>query len=113
MTSETMVTQNWGTMEWLADGKTHAGLDLSLARMTVLPGKTSPAHRHPHCNDVIHILSGSIDVGRDNKWLPTQTGDTFIVKAGTTHQTRCTSPQKAILMVAYSAHTRIYEDVTP
>lgn len=100
-------------MEWLADGKTHAGLGLSLARMTVLPGKTSPAHRHPHCNEVIHVLSGSIDERRGDKWLPTQTGDTVIVTAGAIHQTRCTSQQEAILMIAYSADTRIYEDVTP
>jgi len=107
-----MTREDWGTMDWLADANTSQGLGLSLARMTVLPGKTSPAHRHPNCNEVIHVLSGSIEERLDDTWTRCEAGDTITAHAGTIHQTRCTSPDPAILMIAYSDDTRIYEEVT-
>lgn len=99
-------------MEWLADASTLEGLGLSLARMTVLPGQTSPAHRHPNCNEVIHILSGSIEERLGETWTICRMGDTITAPAGCIHQTRCTSADPAILMIAYSDDTRIYEEVT-
>ena len=97
-------------MEWLADDKSEDGLGLSLARMTVLPGKTSPAHRHPNCNEVIHVLAGQIEERRNENWHTCHAGETIIIPAGNTHQTRCTGSDPAILMIAYSDGTRIYED---
>ena len=107
-----MTDENWGSMEWLADAGTQTGLGLSLARMTVLPGQTSPAHRHPNCNEVIHVLSGSIEERINDTWTPCHAGDTITAHAGSIHQTRCTSADPAILMIAYSDDTRIYEEVT-
>ena len=107
-----MTREEWGTMEWLADGATQTGLGLSLARMTVLPGKTSPAHRHPNCHEVIHILSGVIDQRLGETWTEHKSGETITALSGTVHQTRCTSPVPAILMIAYSDGSRIYEEVT-
>lgn len=112
MTTDAVSTESWGTMEWLADANTMTGLGLSLARMTVLPNQTSPAHRHPNCNEVIHILAGSIDQRIGDTWTACQTGDTIIAPFGATHQTRCTSTSKAVLMIAYSDDKRTYEEVS-
>ncbi len=108
-----MTKEDWGTMEWLADANTAEGLGLSLARMTVLPSKTSPAHRHPNCNEVIHVLSGSIDQRLGDTWQTCQAGDTVTALTNTIHQTRCTSDTPAILMIAYSEDTRLYQEVSP
>ena len=98
-------------MEWLADDKSQDGLGLSLARMTLLPGKTSPAHRHPNCNEVIHVLSGQIDQRRGDEWETFNTSQTCLVKAGQIHQSRCKSTIPAVMIIAYSGGTRIYEEV--
>lgn len=97
-------------MEWLADDKHQDGLGLSLARMSVLPGKTSPAHRHPNCNEVIHVLAGQIEERQNEDWHTCRAGETIIIPAGDIHQTRCVGEEAAILMIAYSAGTRIYEE---
>jgi len=110
---ELMTQEDWGRMDWLADADTAEGLGLSLARMTVMPGKTSPAHRHPNCNEVIHVLYGSIEERLDQEWTPCAPGDTITAFAGTVHQTRCTSNTPAILMIAYSDDRRIYQEVSP
>ena len=103
--------EDWGTMEWLVDDQNKPGLGLSLARMTVLPGQTSPAHRHPNCNEVIHVLTGSIKERRDSTWHTLNVGDTLVINAGQVHQTRALSDTPATLMVVYSDSTRIYEEV--
>jgi quercetin dioxygenase-like cupin family protein len=108
-----MTQEDWGTMDWLADADTADGLGLSLARMTVLAGKTSPAHVHPNCNEVVHVLSGKIDQRLGDRWTPCAAGDTITVLAGTVHQTRCTSDTSATLMIAYSEDRRIYQEVSP
>lgn len=105
-----MTREDWGTMDWLADDKTHADLGLSLARMTVAPGKTSPSHSHPNCNEVIHVLSGTIRERIDSEWQTASSGETLIIPSGTIHQTECIGQVPAILMIAYSDGMRIYKE---
>jgi len=97
------------TMRWLMEDaiQDHAGL--SLARMTVDPGVTSEAHRHPNCTEAIHLLEGQVEQRRGNDWMKLAAGDTILIPTGALHQTRNTGPGVAILMVAYSDGTRIYE----
>lgn len=99
-------------MAWLADDQSQAGLGVSLARMTVMPGQTSPAHRHPNCNEVIHVLSGEVEERCNDTWHTLTPGDTLIIKAGETHQSRNSGSEPAKLIIAYSDGSRTYEDVT-
>lgn len=106
-----MTGETWGTMDWLAEDATHPGADLSLARMTVMPGHTSPAHRHANANEVVHVLSGAMSERLGDNWLKAGPGDTVFIPAGTIHQTRCESAETVIMIIAYSAGTRVYEEV--
>jgi len=98
----------WGRMEWFADG---ADKGLSLARMVVQPGACSPAHRHPNCHEVIHVLAGEIAQRRDDHWAAMTAGDTITIYAGETHQSRNDSERRATLIIAYSSGERVYEEV--
>lgn len=98
-------------MEWLADDASHPGAGLSLARMTVLPGKTSPAHAHDNCNEVIHVLSGQMEERMGNEWVAAGTGDTLMIIAGTAHQTRCLGGHPVVMMLAYSSGQRNYKEL--
>ncbi len=104
-----MTQEDWGGMDWLAEDASHPSVGLSLARMTVLPAATSPAHRHDNANEVIHVLSGKIAQRIGQMWVEASTGDTLHVPRNAIHQTRCLSETEAILMVAYSAGARNYE----
>ncbi|MEO0425320.1 MAG: cupin domain-containing protein [Pseudomonadota bacterium] len=106
-----MPNESWGSMTWLVEDASHPGADLSLARMTVLPGHTSPAHRHPNANEAIHLVSGELEVRLGAQWVPAHPGDTIYVPSGTTHQTRCLGDTEAVLILAYSAGRRAYEDM--
>ena len=97
------------TMQWLMEDAIDARAGLSLARMTVAPGVTSEAHRHPDCSEAVHVLSGSVEQRRGDDWLPLEAGDTLLIPVGALHQTRNPGPEPAVLMVAYSSGARIYE----
>lgn len=101
---------DWGHMQWLVEDATHPGADLSLAKMTVLPGKTSPAHIHANAIEVIHVLSGDMSARVGDNWVSAKAGDTVFVPANTVHQTQCLSGEPAIMMIAYSTGRRDYEE---
>jgi mannose-6-phosphate isomerase-like protein (cupin superfamily) len=95
-------------MQWLMEDAIDPQAGLSLARMTVAPGVTSPAHRHPDCSEAVHVLSGRIEQRRGSDWLPLEPGGTVLIPRGALHQTRNVGSEVAELMVAYSNGARIY-----
>lgn len=97
------------TMDWLMEDAIRPDAGLSLARMTVAPGVTSEAHRHPNCSEAIHLLSGEVEQRCDESWVTLHAGDTLLIPSGSLHQTRNTKGAPAVLMVAYSSGSRIYE----
>lgn len=96
-------------MQWLMEDAITPDAGLSLARMTVAPGVTSQAHRHPDCSEAVHLLSGRVDQRRGDDWVPLAVGETLLIPAGAVHQTRNCGTDTAVLMVAYSSGARIYE----
>ena len=100
------------TMQWLMDDGIEQGAGLSLARMTVAPGVTSEAHRHPNCSEAVHVLSGRVEQRRGDEWVKLAAGETMLIPTGAPHQTRNLAAEPAVLMIAYSSGSRLYEPVT-
>lgn len=97
------------SMAWLMEDAIEQGAGLSLARMTVDPGATSQAHRHPNCTEAIHVLSGRVEQRRGAQWVELASGDTILIPAGAIHQTRNLAHETAVLMIAYSSGSRVYQ----
>lgn len=96
------------TMQWLMEDAIDPRAGLSLARMAVAPGVTSPAHRHPDCSEIVHVLSGCIQQRCGDRWFRLAAGGTLLIPAGAPHQTRNTGAETAGLMMAYSGGARRY-----
>ncbi len=96
-------------MAWLMDDGIEPGAGLSLAQMTIDPGITSEPHRHTNCSEAIHLLSGSVEQRRNNSWLQLKAGDTILIPAGAVHQTRNIGAETAVMMIAYSSGSRVYQ----
>ncbi len=97
------------TIRWLMEDAITEDAGLSLARMTVDPGVTSEAHRHPNCTETIHLLSGRVEQRRGDDWIELDAGDTVVVREGEVHQTRNIGIEAADLILAYSSGARLYE----
>lgn len=96
-------------MQWLMNDDIRRSAGLSLAKMTVQPGVVSEAHKHPNCTETIHILEGTVDQRIGDQWVTLTAGDTVLIEAGVVHQTHAKSSASAVIMVAYSAGSRVYE----
>lgn len=100
---------NGVTMQWLMDDAIQAEAGLSLARMIVQPGTTSEAHRHTNCSEAIHVLSGSIEQRCGDAWTRLDAGDTILIPIDAVHQTRNAGTDQAVMVIAYSSGSRVYD----
>lgn len=105
-----MATPSGGvSMTWLMDDGIEPEAGLSLARMTVDPGVTSEAHRHTNCTEAIHVLSGHVKQRAGDRWVFLKSGVTILIPVGAIHQTTNVGDEVAVLMIAYSSGSRVYE----
>lgn len=96
------------TMEWLMEDEIDPRAGLSLARMIVPVGVISELHHHPNCSETIHLLEGVVEQRVDNKWRRLSAGETCLIPLGAKHQTRNVGDMNAVMIIAYSAGSRIY-----
>ena len=96
-------------MEWLVDDELVEGAGVSVARMTLQKGALSEAHRHPNCNEVIHLVEGRIEQRVDEERFVMAPGDSCFVPRGSLHRSRNLGPGEAVMIVSYSEGRRIYE----
>ncbi len=96
-------------MDWLVDDALVENAALSVARMTLAEGALSEGHSHPNCNEVIHLIAGSVEQAVGGDRVVMAPGDTVFIPAGAFHQSRNLGPGEAVMVIAYSSGTRIYE----
>lgn len=97
------------TMDWLVEDALLPEAGLSVARMTVAPGAISEGHRHPNCNEVIHLLSGRVEQWVDNNRFIMEPGDTVLIRQGSSHRIRNLGAEPAVMIVSYSSGSRVYQ----
>lgn len=97
------------TMEWLMEDAIEEHAELSMARMTVAINHVSELHSHPNCTEAIHVLSGRIEQRCGENWMLLNQGDICLIPKGFKYQTRNIGAERAVLMIAYSSGSRIYE----
>ena len=103
------VEQPWGLITWLVDNEIVAGAEMGLARIEIDTGAALPKHRHPNCNEAIHLIEGEIEQTIGSRVYPMKPGETMIVPADTVHSSKNMGTGKAILMFAFSVGDRGYE----
>ena len=110
---EKRTVHDWGAMSWHMDDTIQPGADVSVATMMVLPGKTSPAHRHDNVNEVIHVIKGTAEQRVGNRWATVAAGSTVFVPKGAIHQTQNIGDAPVSMLISYSGGNRHYEEVEP
>jgi quercetin dioxygenase-like cupin family protein len=96
------------TMDWFMEDSIDCRAGISLAKMTVAVGVTSELHHHTNCTETIHVLKGPIEQRIGQNWIALKTGETCVIPVNQTHQTRNVGDCRAVLMIAYSAGSRVY-----
>jgi len=80
-------TNPWTHNEWLCRPDLVAAEKLLMVRATMPPGHCHPFHRHPHREEIIHVLEGRAEqwVGEDYRILGP--GEIAHLPAGVVHAT--------------------------
>lgn len=98
---------DWGALHWFASGQMGNSEKMTIGKCVIKPGCQNPRHEHPSCEEVLHVLSGTIShsVGKDT-FFEMHPGDTIAVPPGVVHNAKNIGKDDAVLMIAFSSPNR-------
>ena len=105
----TVITEDWGTLRWLANRQIGNAEGLTLGRVTIKAGQTNPRHRHPNCEEVLYLLKGRLRHTLGDKSFTMSAGDVITIAPGVFHNAACIGAEDADMIVVYSQGTRGFE----
>lgn len=97
---------DWGRLVWLVSGRLGTSTTMTVGRCYIAPGRENPRHFHPNCDEVLHVLQGTIEHSLDAETVPMSAGDTISIPRGTVHNARNVGDDEAIFVIVFSTATR-------
>lgn len=91
-------TLDWGVMGWVSRPATTAASDLVVIEVTLLPGQGHAFHKHPHQEEVIYVLAGSIQQWIEQESRQLGAGDSAFIAADVVHASFNDASQPARLL---------------
>lgn len=104
-----VITEDWGTLSWVASKPLGNAEGLTVGRATIKPGKTNPRHRHPKSEEVLYLLKGLIRHTLNDRVITMSAGDVITIAPGVFHNATCIGSEDAEMIVVYSRGTRGFE----
>jgi quercetin dioxygenase-like cupin family protein/type 1 glutamine amidotransferase len=99
--------QPWGKLEWFASRELGNSTSMTVGMATISPGKQNPVHRHPNCDEILHVLQGQIMNRVGDREYEMHAGDTVTIPEGTLHNARNIGKDDAVLSIVYNTSDRI------
>ena len=97
---------DWGRIIWLVSGEQGNSQTLTFGRVTIKAGHANMRHRHPNCDEILHVVSGQIEHtlgGESSRMGP---GDTISIPTNMPHNARTISAEDAEMLICFSAADR-------
>lgn len=96
----------WGTITWLASAQRGNAAGGTLGRVVISPGCANPPHRHDRCEEILHLLSGTLLHRIGDAEVRMVAGDTLVIPPGVVHCGRNDGDEPADMMVSYDSADR-------
>jgi quercetin dioxygenase-like cupin family protein len=96
----------WGRITWTVSRKLGNSTVMTFGRVFMRAGMSNPRHRHPNCDEILHLLSGRIDHTLGAETFIMEAGDTISIPAGVWHQARALDGADAEMVIAFSSADR-------
>jgi mannose-6-phosphate isomerase-like protein (cupin superfamily) len=97
---------DWGTLQWVCNGKLIPGAEQTVGLATILPGKQNPVHYHPNCEEVLYVMSGEGIQSYDNRTIALQAGMTVRIPPKIKHNLKNTGSEPLRTLVSFSSGDR-------
>ena len=97
----------WGSLTWFVSAALGSSNTLTAGRCVIKPGHENPRHHHPNCEEVLHVLHGSIIHSmEDGRNTEMHVGDTISVPLNVVHNARNICEDDAVLFICFSSADR-------
>ena len=97
---------DWGTLQWLCNGKLMPGAEQTVGLATILPGKRNPVHYHPNCEEVLYVISGQGLQSYDDRTVELKAGMTIRIPAKVKHNLTNNGTEPLRTLVSFSSGGR-------
>ncbi len=104
-----VISEDWGTLSWVASKALGNAEGLTVGRVTIKAGQTNPRHRHPKSEEVLLLLKGRIRHSLGEKMITMKAGDVITIAPGVFHNATCIGDEDAEMVVVYSEGRRGFE----
>jgi quercetin dioxygenase-like cupin family protein len=78
--------QAWGTLRWMMNGQIDARARQTFGVAELKPGQRNPRHYHPNCEELVYVLSGSVEHWVGDEKTTLKAGDLLMIPRGVIHQ---------------------------
>lgn len=96
----------WGRIVWLVSSGLGNSETMTFGRVTIKAGQANPVHRHPNCDEILHLLSGQLEHSLNGEKFTMEAGDTISIPTGDWHNARATGDEDAVMLIAFSSADR-------
>jgi len=101
-----LIDAPWGKLTWLASSKLGNSTTMTFGRVIIPADQTNPRHRHPNCDEILHLLSGRIEHSLGEEKFILKAGDTISIPAGQWHNASALDGLDAEMVICFSSADR-------
>ena len=98
--------QEWGRLVWMVSGALGSSEKLTVGRCFINPGQANPRHYHPNCDEVLHVIRGTIEHSVDDATFPMSAGDIVSIPQGSVHNARNVGTDEAEFVIVFNTPDR-------
>lgn len=100
--------QPWGQLEWMVSGAIGNSDVLTVGTCRIDPGQQNPVHYHPNSDEVLHVVTGTIEHRVGDEHVPMSAGDTISIPMGMLHNARNVGTEQAVFTIIFdTAHREV------
>jgi quercetin dioxygenase-like cupin family protein len=98
----------WGRLLWKASGALGNSQAMTVGICEIHPGAENPRHVHANCEEVLHVLQGTIvhSYGDDGE-VTLYVGEVITIPAHVMHHARNIGEDTAVLAISFSNAARL------
>jgi len=96
----------WGSLTWYASELLGNSKEMTVGRCVIEPGQENPVHSHPNCEEVLHLIQGSLSHTADEETYVLEPGDTIVIAPHVRHNARNIGDDDAAMYIAFSSANR-------
>lgn len=99
----------WGGIAWSASRQVGNSTTMTFGRAVIRAGQGNPRHRHPNCDEILHLLTGRLEHTLGDASFILEPGDTISIPVGVWHQARAVGGTDAEMVICFSSADRVTE----